>query len=339
MATIEILALFGSATIQDKGRIGFQRYGVPRGGAMDLYALAEGQALLQNEPNSAALEMQFGGGTFKVHGTMTLATSGGQMEIYLDNKPIPWNSSFTVYKNQILQIKKNISGVYSYLHLPGGIASTKILESRSTHFPSGLGDVPKIGYHLRSTSKEQIRQEGLFLPPAGYYSSKTINIVHGPHSALFDKKDLKLLTQKKFQMSSSRNRMGAKIIPLGWNISAQTGKTLVSDPIVPGDIQVAADGTTAILLSDSQPTGGYPRIASVITSDLFKIAQLQPGEEFYFKLIDRIEAQMKFKQKTREMEHIAKALKPLIRDPGEVRDLLSYNFISGVTRGEADDDY
>lgn len=337
MTSIEILELFGSATIQDKGRVGYQRYGVPRGGAMDPYAMGEGQALLGNNQEAAALEFQFGGGTFIIHGSMTLATSGGEMEILLDKKTIPWRSSFTVFPDQVLQLRKNLSGVYSYLHLPGGIDSSKILGSRSTHFASGLGDVPKIGFQLKPVSKNLLRQEGWILPTPGYYNSKSIRIVYGPQSPLFNESDLRILTKKRFKMSSSRNRMGAQIKPVDWKIAAKTGKTLVSDPIVAGDIQVAADGTTAILLSDSQPTGGYPRIASVISSDLPKIVQLQPGEEFQFEVISRKGAQNEFKKLILEIKHIPKKLKPLARDPRKMPDLLSYNFISGVTRGEVDD--
>ncbi len=337
MTSLEIKELLGSVTIQDKGRVGYQRFGVPRGGAMDLYALGEGQALLGNHQDSAALEFQFGGGAFKVHGTMTLATSGGIMEIFLDNKPVPWRCSFRVYPDQELRVQKNSSGIYSYLHLPGGIDSSKVLGSRSTHFASRLGDVPEKGYHLIPGSTNLVRQEGLILPTPGYFNSKTIRIVYGPHSPLFNESDLRLLTLKHFQMSSSRNRMGAQIKPFDWQISAQTGKTLVSDPIVTGDIQVAADGTTAILLADSQPTGGYPRIASVISSDLPKIAQLQPGEEFQFELISRKDAQIEFKKWYREIADISQALKPLVRDPRKMPNLLSYNFISGVTGGGEDD--
>ena len=337
MASLEILELLGSATIQDQGRAGYQRFGVPRGGAMDPYAMGEGHALLGNDDDAAALEFQFGGGTFKVNGTMTLATSGGKMEIILDNKPIPWRSTFRVYPEQILKIQKNSSGVYSYLHLPGGIYSTKFLGSRSTHIAASLGEVPTRGYHLQPGSEHPVRQEGLILPTPGYYNSNTIRLVYGPHSPLFHKDDLQLLFLKQFTMSSARNRMGAQIEPLDWKIEAQSGKTLVSDPIVPGDIQVAADGTTAILLADSQPTGGYPRIASVITSDLPRIAQLQPGQVFCFELISVKEAQLAYKQLLREIAALSQELTPLVRDPRNISNLLSYNFISGVTGGKEDD--
>ncbi len=339
MASLEILELLGPVTIQDKGRIGYQRYGVPRGGAMDHYALAEGQALLGDDPETAALEFQFGGGTFVSHGTMTLATSGGQMEILLDQKPLPWRSTFTIYPNQVLQIRKTRSGIYSYLHLPGGIDSSKILGSRSTHIASGLGDVPKVGYHLSPLSENLFRKEGLTLPAPEYFNVEALRIVYGPHSELFSDSDRKNLTLKRFRMSSSRNRMGARINPIDWKISALAGKTLVSDPIVAGDIQVAADGTTAILLAESQPTGGYPRIASVITSDLPKVAQMQPGTEFKFQLVSNREAQIEFKKSSSRISDLSHSLKPLVRDPFQMQDLLHYNFISGVTKGEGNDSY
>ena len=339
MASLEILELLGPVTIQDKGRIGYQRFGVPRGGAMDHYALAEGQALLGDDLETAALEFQFGGGTFVSHGTMTLATSGGQMEILVDQKPVPWRSSFTIYPDQKLKIHKTQFGIYSYLHLPGGIDSSKILGSRSTHMASGLGDVPKVGYQLIPLSDNLLRQEGLSLPTPDYFNIKTLRIVYGPHSKLFSKSDLSNLTLKRFRMSPSRNRMGARIKPIDWEISALTGKTLVSDPIVAGDIQVAADGTTAILLAESQPTGGYPRIASVITSDLSKVAQMQPGTEFKFELVSNREAQIEFRKTSSRIRDLSHSLKPLVRDPFQMQDLLHYNFISGVTKGEDNDSY
>ncbi len=337
MASLEILELLGPVTIQDKGRVGYQRFGVPRGGAMDYYALAEGQALLGDELETAALEFQFGGGTFVSHGTMTLATSGGPMEVLVDHKPLTWRSTFTIYPSQILQMRKTQLGIYSYLHFPGGIESTKIIGSRSTHIASGLGDVPEVGYHLIPLSENLSREEGLTLPEPDYFNIKTLRIVYGPHSKLFSDSDLDNLTLKRFRMSSSRNRMGARIIPIDWTISALTGKTLVSDPIVAGDIQVAADGTTAILLAESQPTGGYPRIASVITSDLPMVAQMQPDTEFQFQLVSNREAQIEFRKISDRIRNLSHSLKPLVRDPFQMHDLLHYNFISGVTKGEDND--
>ncbi len=331
--SVKILELHGSATFQDQGRSGFQRYGVSSGGAMDKYALAEGQALLNNDSDAAALELQLGGGKFECLNDAWLATSGGVMEVFVGSRPISWRTSFKIKQGQILTIGKRLSGIYSYLHFMGGVDIPKVLGSRSTHRASGLGESPEAGTIIAPRYRTEIGQSST-LPEPEYFGSKTVRIMLGPQSGCFEKKDLQALVSREFAMTSNRNRMGARLETEAFRIKASHGRTLVSDPIIEGDIQVPADGIPTILLADCQPTGGYPRIATVIGADLMKVAQLQPGERFHFEFVSREKAIVEWRLLQARIADLAKHLKFLVRDPKMMSNLLQFNLVSGVISGE-----
>ncbi len=142
MAALRIVEIVPGATIQDGGRCGWRRFGVTAGGAIDSFALAEGQTLLGNDPDAAALEMFAVGGKFRCCGELAVATSGTRMEILVNRQPVRWRSVIRLRHDDRVEIGQASEGVYGYLHLPGGIDCPRILGSRSTHDASGLGWTP-----------------------------------------------------------------------------------------------------------------------------------------------------------------------------------------------------
>ena len=330
-----VLELSGLATFQDLGRMGFQKYGVSKGGAIDTYALAEGQAILNNDKNTAALELQHGGGKFKCLKAIWSATSGGTMEATVSNNSIPWRTSFELKPNQILTLEKRQSGVYSYLHMLGGIDCQKIMGSHSTHVPSGLGECPQSGTIINPKPTQVKINQPVYLEQPNYFNSKVIRILQSPQSAYFDPKDIESLETQLFTMTTQRDRMGARINAKNFRIQAKAGLTLLSDPIIEGDIQVPVNGIPTILLADCQPTGGYPRIATVIQADLHKVGQLQPNESFRFKFVNRNEAINELARFRKKIRDIPNQLKPYVRKLDTLPNLLEYNLISGVV-GEND---
>ena len=328
--SLEILKLTGQATFQDKGRVGFQKFGVSKSGAVDLFALAEGQAVLSNKKNCTALELQLGGGQFKCLSAVWLAATGGEMEIFVDNNPVPWRCAFQIKPGQILTLGKRISGVYSYLHLHGGIDCKEVMGSRSTHIMSDLGECPKEGSVIKAMQEGQSKISPVGLDKTEYLSSKIIRVIKGPQTRYFFQKDINEFEKQTYKMSSKRNRMGARVEAANFKIKAAKGLTLISDPIIEGDIQVPADGIPTILLADCQPTGGYPRIGTVITADIPKIVQLQQNESFHFQFVSRKEAIEELSKFKKAMSMLPRQIKRAKCSTIEPQNLLEHNLISGV---------
>ena len=336
MTELEIIALSGPATIQDRGRTGYRRFGVPESGAIDRYALAEGQVLLGNDEDCAALEMPFRGGVFRACGDTVIATSGAEMELDINGRPAPWRSAIQVKNGQVITIGTASVGNYGYLHLCGGIDSTRILNSRSTHATSGIGWKPATGDML--TSHRAGPFENLALEMPGYLQSRTIRIMRGPQSGLFPARDMVMLAEGRFSTGFVRDRMGVRLLGQEATFNASLGVKLISDPIIAGDIQVTADGVATVLLADAQPTGGYPRIATVIGADLPIMAQMPPDVEFEFRLVDREEAVSAWREFHWSIEMLPSRMIRRTRNPDEIRDLLGYNLVSGIVRGDENDD-
>lgn len=335
LPALEIIDLAAPVTIQDHGRIGFRRFGVPVGGAMDIHALAEGQALLGNSRDCAALEMSFRGGRFKATDTLFFATSGAEMALSINDRPVPWRAALRIEANQILSIGSCTIGNYGYLHLQGGIDAPLAMLSRSTHLASGIGWQPRAGDRLVARAG---RDGAVWtLPRPAYLAERVLRVMRGPQTSLFPADDLRKITERIFRTGFVRDRMGARLETDAAGFEASAGRTVISDPIMTGDIQVTADGIGTVLLADSQPTGGYPRLVTVIGADLPIIAQMPPGAEFTFRLVERDEAVQAWRTHRREIKALPGAIRPLVRDLHDINDLLSYDLISGMIRGDEDD--
>jgi len=338
---LEILEAGPALTLQDSGRPGYQRYGVTEGGAIDRYALAEGNALLGNSKDTVALEMPLVGGKFRVTSqSVMVATSGAEMNITLDGQPIRWRSSFLMQPEQILHCGYTRKSVYSYLHVKDGFDIPQVLGSRSTHVRSSFGgfegrilesgDRLPLAYHQQS--------DGFVaktLLPATYLDTDVIRIVWGPQAHLFAPASRELLLNSEFQVTAQRDRMGARLSHGdSGGLIAVTGLTGVSDAVVRGDLQVAGDGVATVLLADRQPTGGYPRIATVISADLNAIAQMETNKIFRFQVVDIDEAVEALNQLRLQIDTIPQEVSNVIRQPEEIPDLLGYNLIDGVVKAQ-----
>ena len=335
MPGLKIVELAPGAVIQDLGRPGYRRFGVTGGGAMDRFALAEGQAILGNDANAAALEMFAAGGLFRSEGQLTVATSGAEMEIAVNGSRVPWRAAVELGQGDELRIGAASEGTYGYLHLTGGIDCPPVLSSRSSHVPSGLGWSPEPGQSLIPVSSVtgQGRQT---LDRPDYYSRRAIRILDGPQSGLFLECDRDALVSCSFTVSGRRNRMGIRLDRKGGTFDAVSGLTLASDAIVPGDIQVSGDGIATVLMADSQPVGGYPRIANVITADQHVLAQFPSGTVFRMERTQPRLAVEALRALETDIRGLTARLRPAVRDPSEMRNLLGVSMISGVVRGDED---
>ncbi|KIC21418.1 5-oxoprolinase subunit C family protein [Leisingera sp. ANG-Vp] len=332
--TLIIRSAGPGVSVQDLGRPGHLAGGLSRGGAADRLALAEGAALLGQDAGTAALEMAGAGGEFEASEDIRIALTGAPMRASLDGAPLVWNASHLLPCGGRLKIGGCEAGSYGYLHLGGGIATVPMLGSRSAHLGAGLGRTLQAGDRLPIGADPGLRGTGQRLDPAARCEGGTLRVVAGPQTGLFTPEQIRAFENTSFRRDVRGNRMGVRLTSEAAALKPGGGLTVVSEVIVPGDIQITGDGSPFVLLSECQTTGGYPRIGTVLPADLPLAAQARPGTLFRFRFVPleeavEIEAAEQERRKT-----LGATLRPLLRDPRSMFDLLSYQLISGATAGD-----
>ena len=288
-------------TVQDTGRKHSRSSGVPRGGAMDVFALQALNAIVGNPLDSAALEWALGGGTIRFRGDCAFAIGGARARATLAGGSI---SSFTTCHAQagdVLTVEQLTAGRFLYIAFGGGIDVPEILGSRSTYLPGRFG-----GFNGRLIARNDALPLGL--PPAsspseGFtcppellprYESAAVRITRGPHADLFDEAAWQTLTETEFTVSTASDRTGYKL--KGSALSDSAGN-LASDASCQGAIQIPGDGTPIVLMADAPTVGGYPKIAVVGEADLPILAQRSPGEILRFQLVTIEQSQRALKRR------------------------------------------
>lgn len=333
MSGLRVQSIGPSVTIQDQGRPGFIASGLSRGGAVDLLALVEGAALLGQSSDLAALEMAGFGGVFKAEGEMRIALTGAEMQATLAGTPLRSYVSYHVPDGAELRIGAASSGGYGYLHLGGGIDAPVVMGARSAHLNSQIGRRiadgdfliagPDAGGRVGDCLQVDRRDDG-----------GQIRLVRSFQTELFSDADLRRFEDTVFHRDMRGNRMGVRLNPEGDGFQAAGGLTVLSEIIMIGDIQMTGDGAPFVLLPEAQTTGGYPRIGTVLPCDLPKLVQAWPDAKMRFVFVD-MEAALDAEQNYRSyVKALPRRVKPLFRDPGDLEDLLTYQLISGVARGD-----
>ncbi len=293
MITLEILSCGPSTTIQDAGRLGFSRIGLPSAGAMDHRALRIANALVGNSPGEAAVELAFAGLVMRANGgAVQLAMAGARAEIECESRSIQMYRSFLLNDGETLRIGPMTDGVYAILAIAGGIAVPPVLGSRSLDARAGIGGLngrplrngDRIPVHVHAATSVSTR----WSDAVSLDLHTPIRIVLGPQDHLFTERGLQTLIGRTFSVSHSINRMAYRLD--GPVIERQPDVELISDGTLPGSIQVPPDGYPIVLMADRQTVGGYPKIATVIGADLAKLAQRRPGEDVVFALVSAQEA-------------------------------------------------
>ncbi|MEM1066798.1 MAG: biotin-dependent carboxyltransferase family protein [Pseudomonadota bacterium] len=321
-------------TVQDLGRPGYLAYGLSRGGAADRLALVEGAALLGQDPDLAVLELAGAGGVFEASEDMRIACTGAPMRGSLDGRPLAWNASHLLPAGVALTIGPAEAGVYGYLSVGGGIDTPPHLGSRSTHLVAGLGAPVEVGTQL-PVGRDAGGPVGLQVAADSRFDGGTIRVVASLQTHLFDTAEIARFEAAVFHRGLRGNRMGVRMEPDGEGFGLSQGLTILSEAIVPGDIQITGDGAPYVLLAECGTTGGYPRLGSVIPNDLPRVAQAPPGAELRFRFIGLEEAVKIARAAAAEQASLHAKCTPLLRDPREMRDLLEYGLISGFTDGRA----
>jgi antagonist of KipI len=300
MRVIEVLAPGLLTTVQDLGREGFGPLGVSPSGAADPIALRIGNRLVGNAESAAALEMTLLGGTFLFPEGALAALTGSDFGAALDGAELPQWTSFEVQPGQTLRLGPTRSGARCYLCTQGGIVVKPFLGSASTHLLSGLG-----GYEGRALRKGDVLKMGPGIPACSPYSSrglstnrsqkvtpkiqerllprKVLRVTTGPQSAWFSQAAEKVLYGGTYHVSEEANRMGLRLHGPPLPEGAHGG--MISEGVSLGAVQIASGGMPIILFVEQQTTGGYAKMANVISADLSSVGQLRPRDVIRFERV------------------------------------------------------
>ncbi|PHR05235.1 MAG: urea amidolyase [Sulfitobacter sp.] len=269
------------------------------------------------------------GGTFVADGDIRIALTGAGMAAKIDGDVVVWNASHLLPAGAKLTIGGASSGTYGYLHVGGGIMSDLLLGARASHLSAGLGRPLAAGDGF-VVGDDTGRETGLTLPRDGRFDGGVVHVVASMQTEHFTPAERQRFTETQFSRDPRANRVGVRMDHQGGGFHAEGGLTILSEVIVPGDIQITGDGAPFVLMGECQTTGGYPRIGTVIPSDIPRVAQAAAGAPIMFKFLSLAEA-ITLEIRHRDAIHALRGqVKPLIRDPRQIRNLLLYQLVGGT---------
>jgi antagonist of KipI len=278
-------------TVQDQGREAYRAYGIPASGPMDRDSAYLANHLLGNPPDNPVLEFTMIGPEIILEGQGQIAITGGKFDTRLDQDPLGTRQVVAIDGTHRLAIGRVLTGCRGYLAVAGTWNIGRWLGSCSTAAQNPGLVTPES--HISKGMIIRVQPSGsLHLPEitseTDHDGSKLIRVIAGPEYDHFDTATIMQLLGDHFTVSNESNRMGYRLNPSLDDYSAPP--EIISSGVVPGTIQVAHSGQLIILMNDAQTTGGYPRIANVLSADLSKMGQRAPGDPIKFRLISFNEA-------------------------------------------------
>jgi antagonist of KipI len=298
-------------TVQDLGRYRYQRYGVPVAGASDQFALRVANVLVGNQEGDAGLEITLVGPSLRFLADTVIAITGADLDPRLDDEPVAMWRAIAVRQGGTLSFSRVRDGVRACLAIAGGIDVPQILGSRSTYTRSGLGGLEgralKPGDRLLAFGEEPVTQvEGRELPREQvptYEQSHMLRVMLGPQEDAFSQEGIQTFLSATYTVTHQSDRVGYRY--QGPQIQHKGGADIVSDGNPFGAVQVTGDGMPIILLADRGTTGGYTKIATVISVDLAYVVQAMSGDTMSFRSVTVEEAH----QALRQQEDVIQQLK------------------------------
>jgi antagonist of KipI len=290
MGVIQVIAPGLFTTVQDLGREGFGPMGVSSSGAADAVSLRMGNRLVGNAEGAAGLEMTLLGGTFEFPDGAVLALTGSDFGATLDGKPVELWTALEAKPGQTLKLGPTQTGARCYLCVRGGIEVKAFLGSASTHILSGLGgfegralrkgDVMKIGAASGSARKRRVSARAL----KEMQPRKVLHVTPGPQEDWFPEASRRVFYESTYRVAEETNRMGIRL--QGASVAKAAEGELTSEGVSLGAVQVPEGGLPIILFVEQQTTGGYPKIANVISADFHSLGQLRPRDEIRFERVE-----------------------------------------------------
>lgn len=330
--SVEVLRAGVLTTVQDLGRYGMQRFGVPVSGAMDAYSLQVANKLVGNDDDAAVLEITLAGPLLEFHTDNLVAVCGGDLSPTIGGKQVPMRRPIRISSGSRLAFGECVAGCRAYLAFVGGIDVPKVLGSRSTYVRAAIGGVNgralKSGDRLVTVTTNQQRfanleneptyaRDGFATPhwsvqvnPERFAQQpQEIRFVAGRHWETLTAAARSSFTGENFCVGPASDRMGYRLEGARLEGTGAERGSSASEAVAFGTIQLPPDGSPIVLMADRQTIGGYPRVGEVASVDLSLLAQLKPGDSLSFRRITLSEAQELMHMQNQALAQISEAVR------------------------------
>ncbi len=283
--------------VQDMGRIGYQAFGVPVGGAMDKASAQTANWIVGNPPNNPVLEITLLGPQIEIKGNGQIAITGADLSPQIDGKSMPMFETVQVSSTSVLSFGKIKNGCRAYLAIRGDWIVKKWLGSCSASSNNSAGLTPDSNFQkgsiLTVKTKLPIPKRTLPAEVCPVHSDLCkVRMVEGPEFEKFSARMVGFFFSRSYKVTPDSNRMGYRLN--AEVVDFKPDREIISSATIPGTIQITNAGQPIILMADAQTTGGYLRLANVISADMDKLAQVKPGDEIWFSLVSLEEAGLAF---------------------------------------------
>lgn len=296
-------------TLQDLGRPGNMKFVIPASGVADRFSALVANLLVGNPPDAAVLETVLFRLELLALEDLAVAVTGGDLSPTVNENPLPMWQAVSVQKGDRISFRGRKSGFRSFLSARGGFSGPQYLGSRSV-FSRGL-----MGNPLKS---EEILEIGNSADLPSFHTPSplnllpdssplpTVRVILGPQQDRFSEQGLATFLSSVYTVSAQSDRMGYRLE--GPRIEHVCGADIISEPIARGAVQIPGDGLPIVMLWDAQVSGGYTKIANVISADLDRLAQMMPGEKVRFQAVTLEEAHQAWREQERRMEEVKRAI-------------------------------
>lgn len=314
-------------SVQDRGRFGYQWSGMGPSGAMDMHSLSLANILVGNERGEAGLEVTLAGPNLTFCEDEVIAITGADLSPQLDDIPVPMYTALCVRKGQHLRFGMRKTGCRAYIAFAGGLDTPVLYNSQSTLIRIGIGGID--GRALQKGDVIGFREPKATLPNMAARSVKkeiiqgddvTLRVIMGPQEYLFTEKGIQnFFSEDGYTVSTMANRQGYRLD--GKPVEMIKVGSIVSDGIANGAVQIPPNQKPIVLLVERQSTGGYAKVANVITVDLPKIGQSMTGSRIHFKAVSVEEAE----RLLREEDDYLRSIENMIKTAKEKRFFITCN--------------
>jgi biotin-dependent carboxylase-like uncharacterized protein len=310
VAAFEVIEPGILTTIQDNGRFGFSQFGVPPSGALDPYSYRVSNLLVNNQGNEACLETTLVGLKLRALGEFIISITGGDFAPILNGESLEMWRTHLLIEGDVIAFKKVRSGCRAYLSTSGGFVVPEVMGSSSTYLSGKFGGLEgrplrKGALLYRFDSSSPLNRIGLRFPDEWiplFEKEATLRVIPGPQDDHFTQEGFHTFCSSAYKVSPQCDRMGIRLNGPRIERRPDVEESIISEGFLPGAIQVPGDGKPIIILTELV-TGGYTKIAAIISTDLTKAAQLKPGDRVRFKPISIEEAHSLLKEQEKRINN------------------------------------
>jgi len=312
MKVFQVLKPGFFTTVQDLGRFDYLRYGIPICGAMDSFSFIVANLLVGNHSNDAGLEMTLIGPELQALSEAQIAITGGTISPRINERDVPMWQTLSIQEDDVLSFGKMESGCRAYLSVRGGVNTPLVLGSRSTYVRGGFGGIDgrqvKSGDVVEGFGASPLMTEyvmpGEFVPQ--FMRNVKVRVILGPQADMFTEMGMETFLSSAYKVTLEADRMGYRLD--GPEIEHKTRADIVSDALFPGSVQVPKNGKPIVIMRDAQTTGGYAKIAVVITADVSVLGQARPNDIVEFVKVTMHQAQEKLFEYRKLLESLERIL-------------------------------